>query len=62
MKKHLYILMALMFLAAISCSMTSNEKATEAADTTTVKQQPTAVNNEKRTQVELKTSMGDIVV
>lgn len=62
MKKHLYILMALMFLAAISCSMTSNENATEAADTTTVKQQPTAVNNEKRTQVELKTSMGDIVV
>lgn len=52
-KKYIYILCAIM-LATISCSMKNNNDSNQQNNTT--------VDNEKRTQVEIKTSLGDIVV
>lgn len=52
-KKYIYILCAIM-LATISCSMKNNNDSYQQNNTT--------VDNEKRTQVEIKTSLGDIVV
>lgn len=52
-KKYIYILCAIM-LATISCSMKNNNDSNQQNNIT--------VDNEKRTQVEIKTSLGDIVV
>lgn len=52
-KKYIYILCAIV-MATISCSMKNNNESNQQNNTT--------VENEKRTQVEIKTSLGDIVV
>ena len=52
-KKYIYILCAIV-MATISCSMKNNNDSNQQNNTT--------VENEKRTQVEIKTSLGDIVV
>lgn len=62
-RKHFHILLAILFIATMSCSMTSkknNTKHTTKKTTTTT----TAVDNNqaKTTKVEIKTSLGDIIV
>lgn len=52
-KKYIYMLCAIV-MATISCSMKNNNESNQQNNTT--------VENEKRTQVEIKTSLGDIVV
>ncbi len=64
MTRYFKYLFVLLFIATLSCSMTSNKKtgSKKTTQTTQTTQTQEKVDSTKTTQVELKTSLGDIVV
>ena len=57
--KKIYIILALVAIVGMACSMTNKKKTTRKK---TVKTEKTVAPTDTLTQVELKTSLGDIVV